>query len=208
MHVSAGPLAAGVAGLYLAVHLEASPAEVIAAVSAGDAFGGEDAERWNARYKGRLNAARVVGAPFEESGGEAPGPVPPPGGGTARLSVTKSGPAEAAPGARVAYRVAVSNTGNGAAAEVVVADRFDADLSFVAGASSADCRSAGREVACRRGSLAAGETVTFDIVFDVSSGTRCGTRLRDRASVYAQEDGRSRRQAMSERVTTEVRCGI
>lgn len=199
------PFAAGAAGLYLALHPGASPAEVIAAVSAGDSFAGARAEQWNARYKGRLNAARVVVAPFEESGGETPAP-PLPGSGIARLSVSKTGPAETAPGARVTYRLTVENTGTGAAAGVRVTDRFDRDLAYAAGESSAACVAAGREVTCRRAVLGPGETVTFDVVFTVAADVRCGERLRNRASVYMEERGRSRRQAMSERVTTMVVC--
>lgn len=67
------PFVAGVAGLYLAVHPNAEPAEVIAAITNNaDPFMGDKATRWNERYKGKLNAARVVGA------AELPTPTPTP----------------------------------------------------------------------------------------------------------------------------------
>lgn len=56
------PFVAGVAGLYLALHPNAGPAEVIGAITGNmTAFVGEKADEWNAEYKGRLNAAGVVG---------------------------------------------------------------------------------------------------------------------------------------------------
>lgn len=57
------PFVAGVAGLYLSLHPNASPAEVISAVTENmTAFVGEKAIEWTEDYKGRLNAAGVVGA--------------------------------------------------------------------------------------------------------------------------------------------------
>lgn len=71
------PFVAGVAGLYLALHPGAGPAEVIAAITNNaDPFTGADAADWNEDYKGKLNAARVVGV-----SGEAL-PLPPPSADT------------------------------------------------------------------------------------------------------------------------------
>lgn len=72
------PFAAGVAGLYLALHPGAAPAEVIAAITNNaDLFTGAEADEWNKDYKGKLNAARVVGgsesAPPTEEGGSSGG---------------------------------------------------------------------------------------------------------------------------------------
>lgn len=72
------PLVAGVAGLYKALHPAASPAEVIAAVSHGAAFTGKNAAQWNTAYKGKLDAALVVGAPPEPSPTPSPTPQPSP----------------------------------------------------------------------------------------------------------------------------------
>lgn len=71
----ASPLVAGVAGLYLAQHPNASPAAVIAAISSGDSFTGEDAVEWNADYKGKLNAASVVGAAVNDNPSSTPAPT-------------------------------------------------------------------------------------------------------------------------------------
>lgn len=65
------PLVAGVAGLYKAAHPQALPAEIIAALSQGDAFTGAKADEWNTEFKGKLNAATVVGV------GSAPPPATP-----------------------------------------------------------------------------------------------------------------------------------
>ena len=63
------PFAAGVAGLYLSLHPNANPAEVIGAITGNmTAFTGEKADDWKADYKGRLNAAGVVGSPGTASG--------------------------------------------------------------------------------------------------------------------------------------------
>lgn len=75
------PFVAGVAGLYKSLHPTASTAEVIAAVSQGDAFSGEDAAEWNANYKGQLNAAHVVGSNASSSETPAAQPQPSSGGG-------------------------------------------------------------------------------------------------------------------------------
>lgn len=70
------PFVSGVAGLYLAQHPGASPAEVITALRRGDPFTGKKAAQWNAAYGGKLNAAAVVGA--SSSTNVQPSPTPSP----------------------------------------------------------------------------------------------------------------------------------
>lgn len=55
------PFVAGTAGLYKAINPSASVDQIITALSSGEPFIGDKAEEWNRDYKGRLNAAAVVG---------------------------------------------------------------------------------------------------------------------------------------------------
>lgn len=73
------PFVAGVAGLYLSLHPNASPAEVIGAITRNvTVFTGEKADEWTEDYRGRLNAAAVVGASVGTSmpGSPSPSPLP------------------------------------------------------------------------------------------------------------------------------------
>ena len=101
------PLVAGLAGLYLAEHPGSSPSTVINAfVSSMDPFTGRRAARWNERYKGKVNAARLVGAPTAPPAtplptivptptpSATPKPTPTPRPVRPQLSVTVSGPGE------------------------------------------------------------------------------------------------------------------
>lgn len=59
----ASPFVAGVAGLYVSLKPGAAPAEVIGAITGNmTVFEGEKAAEWQAEFKGRLNAAGVVGS--------------------------------------------------------------------------------------------------------------------------------------------------
>lgn len=69
------PFVAGVASLYLSLHSSASPAEVIGAITGTmTAFEGPKAAEWTEDYKGRLNAAGVVGSSSGSSSGDSGGP--------------------------------------------------------------------------------------------------------------------------------------
>lgn len=87
------PFVAGVAGLYLALHPSASPAEVIAAITNNaDSFTGPHAAEWNQEYKGKLNAAKVVGATELITPTPTPSPTPSP-----TFSPTPTPPPNASP---------------------------------------------------------------------------------------------------------------
>ena len=186
------PLASGVAGLYLALHPGASPADVMAALRAGD---------------GPLSAAQVVGVAAAREQAATPTPTAAPGGlGEPVLGVTLSAPAEVAPGDVLAYRVRITNTGSAAALLVTAGDRFDRDLAWQSALSSSACRADGVAIECGAGTLAAGANAEFDMRFQVAVTARCGSRLREQIAVYAQERGLTRRQARSDTSTTTVRC--
>lgn len=199
------PFAAGVAGLYLALNPGASPADVISAVSTGDSFVGERAEQWNARYKGRLTAARVVGAPADTL---VPLPIPPSesAGGEALLTLDTMGPLETQPGAVLAYTLRVSNIGDGMARDVVAEGQFDRNLALVDSSVSDGCNQEGRTVRCRHGNLAPGETASLTLSFSVSEDVWCSATLRASAKVYALEGGRSRLAVRGGAVKTSVLC--
>ncbi|MEX2054720.1 MAG: S8 family serine peptidase, partial [Candidatus Andersenbacteria bacterium] len=61
------PLVAGVAGLYKALHPNATASEIIAAVSSGEAFTGSQATTWTNNYKSKLDAAKVMGVPTTQT---------------------------------------------------------------------------------------------------------------------------------------------
>jgi uncharacterized repeat protein (TIGR01451 family) len=202
------PLAAGVAGLFLASHPEAGPTEVIEAIKNGGLFTGEQASLWNERYKGYLDAAKVLGVAGVDVPTISPVPTlePDVSGGMFKLALTRWGMSETSPGNEVTYQVKVENTGTGVARGVIVEDSFDRALRLVAEKSSGSCRVSRRDVVCEVGELAGGESRQIDLVYQVDALARCRARISNRAEVYAQERGLSRRQAVSERTETRIIC--
>jgi len=58
------PFVAGAAGLYLSQHAQASPGEVISAItSSKKSFNGSEASQWNGDYKGMLDLSALITAP-------------------------------------------------------------------------------------------------------------------------------------------------
>jgi len=91
----------------------------------------------------------------------------------ADLSVTKTGPANVAPGSTVTYSIAVVNNGPDAAVNAMLSDPTPAGLSFLS--ASAPCSSG---FPCALGTLASGAGVTVVATFAVSpsaSGTVTNT---------------------------------
>ena len=206
------PLVAGVAGLYMALHPGAGTNEILEAINGSKRlFVGRYAEKWNSRYKGLLDAAKLLGATVDEEAEQNNGPSLPSSGQSSsndefKLRITKQGSAEITPGNNIIYRITVNNVGTGKASEVRVEDRFNRDLMFAGDLSSSGCYVERRNVICNIGELVGGLSKELRLVYRLDSEARCRSRLRDKAIAYAQERGRSRRQAKSERVDTRVVC--
>ena len=201
------PLAAGIAGLYLAKNPGASPSQIISAmVNSLDPFEGRRAARWNARYKGRLNAARLLGVRVPSpSASPSPSPsatVPPPSG-EAELTVSLHAPDTTSPGGDVAYTVRVHNAGSVAAATFRVEASVDRDLTLVGGDG---CSMQRRKLVCAISAVGGGSTAQWTPTFAVDDDHRCRDKFRAKATVSMDERGRSRKQDRSDRVTTVVEC--
>ena len=206
------PLVSGVAGLYLAKNPGASPSAVInALVSTMDPFVGKKAARWNQRYKGRLNAARALGAPnvppvpsTPPQPTATPAPTPTPRPARPQLDVVLSGPSEVTTGGTITYTVTIKNTGSTEATNVRAVVDAERRATFT-GASS--CAQERRSVACSTGTLSAGSSATYTLTFDLANERlRCGKRLRARATAYADYRGRNKRLDRSDRLTSTLTC--
>ncbi len=201
------PLAAGVASLYLSLHPNASPAEVINAVSQGSPFVGSKAEAWNANFKGKLDAAKVLGVAIDENPGEPLPPSPSPSStplSPPNLSIAASGPVTANVGDTINYDIKVTNNGSTAALGIVMENKFDRDSIPIN--LPANCQLDRSTVKCNQTSLPAGSEANFRLEFKINISTHCSSSLYDYSYVYAQERGNLRRQARSDRVNTEIIC--
>jgi uncharacterized repeat protein (TIGR01451 family) len=93
------------------------------------------------------------------------------------LSINKSGPPSATPGAPIVYNITVTNLGPSAAANVTVSDPAPAGLTF--GSNSGACTGA---FPCNVGTLNAGQSATIVSTFNVP-GTYAGTSITNTATV-------------------------
>ena len=96
----------------------------------------------------------------------------------ADLSVTKSGPASATPGANAIYTVTITNNGASDAAAVSVADATPTGLGFVSNAG--DCTTS---YPCSLGSVAAGATRTITTTYSVPASYTSPDPIVNTASV-------------------------
>lgn len=99
----------------------------------------------------------------------------------AEISLDKSGPAEAAVGSTITYRLTVRNPSDLSARDVVVTDALSNGLTFVSSNPEATIEAA--QVVWRLGDLPGGETRTIDVQFRVD---KAGT-LNNCASVTATD---------------------
>lgn len=80
-----------------------------------------------------------------------------------QLAVDKTGPAQGSVGATLTYRIAVSNSGNVTAKQVVVTDTVPAGLAYISSSQPADV--SGANLQWRLGDLAAGQSQTIEVNF-------------------------------------------
>jgi uncharacterized repeat protein (TIGR01451 family) len=98
----------------------------------------------------------------------------------ADLSVGKTGPSSATPGATVSYAIVVSNAGPSASVGVVVADPTPAGLTFVS--ASAPCVGG---FPCSLGTLASASSTTITVTFAVPPSFTIPTGITNTATVSA-----------------------
>lgn len=82
-------------------------------------------------------------------------------GPVADVSITKTGPAAAPPGASITYNITVSNAGPQAASNVVVTDVLPAGTTFVSATASQGTCSGTTTVTCTLGAIASGANATI-----------------------------------------------
>jgi uncharacterized repeat protein (TIGR01451 family) len=80
-----------------------------------------------------------------------------------QLAVDKTGPAQGSVGATLTYRIAVSNSGNVTAKQVVVTDTVPAGLTYISSSQPADV--SGTTLQWRFGDLGAGQAQTIEVNF-------------------------------------------
>ena len=102
---------------------------------------------------------------------------------TADISMTKTGPATAAPGDTYSYTLTATNNGPDAAQDVVVNEPTDPSLVTVI-STSAGCTAADETVTCDAGTLAVGASRSFTVTVQVNPGVS-GVVIPDCAADYA-----------------------
>jgi uncharacterized repeat protein (TIGR01451 family) len=120
----------------------------------------------------------------------------------ADLSVVKTGPASTSRGTAVTYALAAKNNGTIAAPNTIVRDEVPAGTTFVAAQSDTRCTLQGNSVACNLGTLAAGQTITVQVTFNVPANYG-PTTVVNRAAVLSdlQDNNLANNQST---VTTQV----
>ena len=127
----------------------------------------------------------------------------------ADLSVSKTGPVSATNDTDVTYTIVVNNVGPDAASEVTLQDVVTGGWSFVSvtPAPGFSCSDPGAgatsgTVFCNAGSLAAGSTSTFSIVFHIPPATPPGTTFTNTAVVSSSTDPNSENNTSTAATTT------
>ncbi|MDD5041680.1 MAG: hypothetical protein PHX87_04730 [Candidatus Peribacteraceae bacterium] len=125
------------------------------------------------------------------------------------LTIQKTGPATVNRGGTVSYGIIVTNIGTATALNAVVADVIPPGLTFAGGLSSTDCllNGAGTSVLCNNFSLAAGQTKTFTITFNVLTTVTCNAIVRNTATVSTSNDMNGGNNT-SQTVSTTVLCPV
>lgn len=90
-------------------------------------------------------------------------------------------------GGSFTWTISVRNAGPSNASAVVLTDTLPAGTTFDAGASDTRCTAAGQAVSCPVGEIAAGVTVTVDVVVNVADWLADGSTLVNKASASSPD---------------------
>ncbi len=109
------------------------------------------------------------------------------------LTVDKSGPATITAGGKATYTIQVKNTSTVAAQDVVLTDFFSIPVgyTFLAGESTGGCVQITNEprVQCNIGTVNAGQTLNFTLVFQTTANVHCGNNLENQADLAWRDGG-------------------
>jgi uncharacterized repeat protein (TIGR01451 family) len=125
---------------------------------------------------GQMGTATGIGTTFDNINLIVPLP--------ADLSITKTGPATAAPGSQFTYTITVANSGPNSATNVVVSDTLPAGVSFVSAIPSQGSCAGTTTVTCTLGTINNGSNATISLTVQVTAAT--GT-IVNTATVTATE---------------------
>ncbi|MDP6575091.1 MAG: hypothetical protein QF755_01185 [Candidatus Peribacteraceae bacterium] len=122
------------------------------------------------------------------------------------LSITKTGPATAQKGGTITYTLTATNHGPDTANNVVVADTTPVGLIFNAGLSDPACVIQGPDVLCNNVSLVNGQSVSYNVVFDVQQTAICNQNIDNQASVSTSSTDLNPVNNTSQLISTIVQC--
>ena len=122
------------------------------------------------------------------------------------LSVTKTGPATAQKGGTITYTLTATNHGPDTANNVVVSDTTPVNLVFNAGLSDPACVLQGPDVLCNNSSLTSGQSVSYNVVFDVQQSAICNQNVDNSASVSTSSTDPNPANNQSLLVSTLIQC--
>ncbi len=118
--------------------------------------------------------------------GATPTPTPSPTPTPTDLSITKNAAQDqAAPGAKVAYLITVTNNSGPVANSVTVTDNLPPEVTFVSCSSSGTCGGSGNNRTITFTSLAPGASITSVLTASVNSAVASGTVVSNTATVSA-----------------------
>ncbi len=125
----------------------------------------------------------------------------------ADLSITKTGPGTAQQGSVVLYTLTAFNAGPQTTQNAVITDVIPSGLTFNAAQTSSGCvlNGAGTSVLCNNFSLAAGQSRSFTLAFNVSATATCNALIQNTATISSSNDQNGSNNS-SQTVSTAVQC--
>jgi uncharacterized repeat protein (TIGR01451 family) len=108
----------------------------------------------------------------------------------ADLSVTKTGPSQAAADSDVTYTVHVLNNGPDASVQATLTDQIPAGTTFVSVTPPANwsCNTSGNPLSCTNNSIPAGADDVFTFVFHINPNTAPGTVITNEVNISQPPD--------------------